>query len=429
MPGHHRIQALLTGVLLLLFGGGAAPPRTDLPAPSHGHITFTADVATTRAPDGSIRAAIYLELPYQSLRFSRQGGEWVSACDITAIVYGRKNEQVSGDVWTVPLRSPFDPDTRDVEEHVYRRRFDLPAAPGKLRFEVKVNQLDTGREGDWSYSLEVPRYDERPLAMSDLLFGLCAADSQAAATGWADTGFVPWTRRRYGNDHPLVCVRGEIFDNLAASDSTYRLACQIVNATGRTMASWTEEVPRSGRRAVFQLHPSIVDLTLGSYRLKVEAALGQQKVQRERTFEVDESRISVVDDPRMIRSVLGYVARNEELIRLEDLPADSLQAFWDAFWQRRDPSPANRKNERLTEFLRRLEYVNQHFSILEPGWSSDMGRIYIRYGAPDEIDKTPYSNIGPPREVWYYVERQLRFVFVDTEGFGRFRLLGPQGNP
>ena len=50
-----------------------------------------------------------------------------------------------------------------------------------------------------------------------------------------------------------------------------------------------------------------------------------------------------------------------------------------------------------------------------------------RYGAPDEVDKTPYSNAGPPREVWYYVERQLRFVFLDTEGFGRFRLAGSVG--
>jgi hypothetical protein len=73
-----------------------------------------------------------------------------------------------------------------------------------------------------------------------------------------------------------------------------------------------------------------------------------------------------------------------------------------------------------------VEYANVNFTALDAGWRTDMGRIYIRYGPPDQIERIPFSADGPPREIWMYEARNLRFLFVDTEGFGRFRLAGSQ---
>ena len=415
-----RLTVWLTAFLVF---GSAGPllAQTDVPPPPQGNLPFTADVGTTRSPAGRITAHIYLEIPYSSLRFSRSGTDWAAGCDVTIVIQGRKNEQVNGDLWSVPIHSAADPSTGSRTE-VFRRRFDLPVTPGRLRFEVTVSQTDTGREGTWTYTMEVPPAD-RSVAISDFVFGLCSQDSTPLAD-WSEGGFTPWTRRRYGEENPLACVKGELYDRTAAADSVYQLRCQILNGNGHSVVSWNEEVPRANGRGEFLLHPSIVDLTLGAYKLRLDVAVGGDKARRERWFEIDETRVNIFDDPKMIRTVIGYVAQNDEILLLEDMPTDSLQAFWDAFWLRRDPTPGTPRNERLAEFLRRIEYVNQRYSILEPGWTSDMGRIYIRYGAPDQVDRTPYSNAGPPREVWYYLERGLRFDFLDTEGFGRFRLVG-----
>jgi GWxTD domain-containing protein len=408
-------------LLLAVPGSRAFAARSDVPTPSTGNVAFTADVGSSLAPAGRVMAHVHLEIPYASLRFLREEGEWAASFDVTVVVYEKGKEQLTGDLWTVPLRSTVDPAAAEGPETVFRRSFDLPVVPGRLRFDIRVTQHDSGREGAWSYTLDVPDYGHRDLVVSDFVFGVCR-DSAALTSGSGDPGFEPWPRRRYGNDVPDLCVIGQIVDQIESPDTTYRLTYTGQNATGRTEETWTGVVPRRNGRGDLRLRPSISDLTLGTYNLKVEVQLGREKARRERSFEIDETRVNILEDARMLRMVLGYVARNDEILKLEDLPTDSLQSFWDSFWALRDPTPGTERNERLTEFLRRLEYVNSHFSILEPGWSSDMGRIYIRYGGPDEVDRTPYSGAGPPREVWYYFEKGLRFIFYDTEGFGRFRL-------
>jgi len=418
------LASLIRSVVLLgLVLPGFVSAQTDIPAPSQGNVEFTADLGTVFR-NGSILARVYLELPYESLRFSRTAAGWSAVTDITVIAYEKGDQQLDGDLWTVPLNLSFDPAAGQHPNLAYRRRFDLKVVSGKVKFEIRVTQPSSGREGVWTYPLDIPRYETRPVSISDFVFGKCVTDSTPPDTAWGDPEFSPWPRRRYGNEHPLLCVQGEIYDHLDLPDTTYRLSWEVQNGTGHKVDSWTEEVPRVNGRGNYILHPSIAALSLGSYKVRVDVSFGGEKARRERFFEMDESRVDIFENPRMIRVVLGYVARNEELLRLEDLPEDSLQTFWNEFWLSRDPTPATPRNERLTEFLRRLEYANSHYSVLEPGWSSDMGRIYIRYGAPDDIDRASYSNAGPPREVWYYTGRGLRFVFLDTEGFGRFRLAG-----
>lgn len=63
--------------------------------------------------------------------------------------------------------------------------------------------------------------------------------------------------------------------------------------------------------------------------------------------------------------------------------------FIEAFWQRRDPTPDTEENEYKEEHYRRIAYANEHFAAGIPGWKSDRGRIYIMYGAADEIDSHP----------------------------------------
>ncbi len=130
----------------------------------------------------------------------------------------------------------------------------------------------------------------------------------------------------------------------------------------------------------------------------------------------------------MLRTVLGYVATNAELRELEDAPDDSLAVLWTRFWNRRDPAPRTAANEALVKFMNRVEYAEQHFGVLEPGWRSDMGRTYIRFGAPDRIERTVNGISGPPTEIWYYYSRSATYVFQDPDGFGRYRMVGSGRN-
>ena len=61
-------------------------------------------------------------------------------------------------------------------------------------------------------------------------------------------------------------------------------------------------------------------------------------------------------------------------------------------------------------------------SVVE-GWQTDMGRVYIQHGEPDDIDSQPIGRMLHAWETWYYYSEHQKFIFVDKGGFGEFVLV------
>lgn len=116
------------------------------------------------------------------------------------------------------------------------------------------------------------------------------------------------------------------------------------------------------------------------------------------------------------------------------------ELFSEQFWLRRDPTPGTVENEFKEEHYRRIAYANQHFIAGIPGWKTDMGRIYITFGPPDEIDAHPsgglYTRPGAegggelriyPFQLWRYrfiehIGENVVIEFVDTARTGDYRM-------
>jgi GWxTD domain-containing protein len=85
-----------------------------------------------------------------------------------------------------------------------------------------------------------------------------------------------------------------------------------------------------------------------------------------------------------------YIITDEEKQAFKRLRTDEeRQQFVEQFWLRRDPTPDTEENEYKEEHYRRIAYANDHYASGIPGWKTDRGMIYIKYGAPDEIDSHP----------------------------------------
>jgi GWxTD domain-containing protein len=85
-----------------------------------------------------------------------------------------------------------------------------------------------------------------------------------------------------------------------------------------------------------------------------------------------------------------YIITDEERQAFKRLKTDEeRQQFVEQFWLRRDPTPDTEENEYKEEHYRRIAYSNDHYASGIPGWKTDRGMIYIKYGAPDEIDSHP----------------------------------------
>lgn len=83
---------------------------------------------------------------------------------------------------------------------------------------------------------------------------------------------------------------------------------------------------------------------------------------------------------------VAYIITDEERATFRQLATDDeRENFIEQFWLRRDPTPGTAENEFKEEMYRRIAYANQNFSESVPGWQTDRGRIYIKYGPPDMI--------------------------------------------
>ena len=115
------------------------------------------------------------------------------------------------------------------------------------------------------------------------------------------------------------------------------------------------------------------------------------------------------------------------------------EQFIPDFWRRRDTNPDTEENEYREAYYERLAYVNEHFASGIPGYKTDRGRIYLKYGKPDEIESHPAG--GPyqreswegggststyPFERWFYRSIPGRtgaeIEFVDPTGTGEYRV-------
>ncbi|HJT27781.1 MAG TPA: GWxTD domain-containing protein [Pyrinomonadaceae bacterium] len=119
---------------------------------------------------------------------------------------------------------------------------------------------------------------------------------------------------------------------------------------------------------------------------------------------------------------------------------DEREKFIEDFWHSRDPDPDTEENEFKQEFFERVAYANEHFSSGKPGRLTDRGRIYIKFGKPDEVESHPagglydrpsYEGGGStstyPFEKWFYrhipnVRSGVELEFVDPTRSGEYRL-------
>lgn len=108
--------------------------------------------------------------------------------------------------------------------------------------------------------------------------------------------------------------------------------------------------------------------------------------------------------------------------------------FIEAFWKQRDPTPNTPANEYKEEHYRRINYVNNWFGkeSPEPGWRSEMGRIYIILGEPKSIEKYENETEVYPTVIWFYegmekfgLPNAFNVVFFKQDAVGEYKLYTP----
>jgi GWxTD domain-containing protein len=122
---------------------------------------------------------------------------------------------------------------------------------------------------------------------------------------------------------------------------------------------------------------------------------------------------------------LRFVASSSEMKELKEAPEEERLERWLAFWKSRDDTPNTPENRKRDEYYRRLKYVNQNLSVrTREGWETDMGRVYMTYGHPDDVEKHPFDRDVRAFQRWHYYKESRIFLFIDR-GDGEYELQPP----
>jgi len=138
---------------------------------------------------------------------------------------------------------------------------------------------------------------------------------------------------------------------------------------------------------------------------------------------------------------VGYIISDEEKQAWKRLATDDeRQQFIEQFWLRRDPTPDTEENEFKEEHYRRIAYANEHYASGIPGWKTDRGMIYIKYGPADEIEdhssggtyERPMEEGGGETSTYPFQQWRYRYLegigtnviieFVDPTMSGEFHM-------
>jgi len=165
-------------------------------------------------------------------------------------------------------------------------------------------------------------------------------------------------------------------------------------------------------------------LTRNRYKLYVVAKTGEFSTEISRNFSFFWSDVPYTDEDinNALRQMM-YILPPDSLEKYLEASLPEKQAFFKRFWAARDPDPSTAVNELKNEYFKRVNFANRNFTAFgTEGWLTDRGRILIKFGYPDDIERHPFDMDSKPYEVWRYYNLRKIFVFVDRTGFGDYRL-------
>ncbi|MGE0355112.1 MAG: GWxTD domain-containing protein [Gemmatimonadales bacterium] len=330
--------------------------------------------------------------------------------------------------------------------------FEVVLRPGRHRLEVTVEDSVSGKTV--STATEVTGYATQPRA-SDLVLspGMRPMDDTAGPAGneWR-SGQILVTSVAYLRLNPTHDPRAfYLLEAYTTRPDSGSMQALVKDSTGR-VAFRTRPTPvmLPVGGGVLRGQLNLEGLPSGTYTLAVRLQLSGDTVERAAGFTMadlleaarrdsirtalfrvtdsgyfagmDEAQLDVAYEP------LSYIASGRELRAYKDMSVPAKQRFLTEFWQKRDPDASTPRNEYRELFYGQLAYADSAFrergQSEVPGWKSDRGRVYVKYGAPDEVLDRPRAGRAPPYIVWRFTrQRDLYYVFADRTGFGAYKLV------
>lgn len=375
---------------------------------------------------GITRLDIYIEVPYESVNFTKEGDNFHASYEISLSVYDSIETLIDEKWWTEKLEvKDYNQTVSPTTSNLSQRSF--PLAPGLYYVAVQIKDNETNKLFRQKKKVNVRRFYDMPFSLSDImLVSNLKIDS-------GKTIVFPNISGNVGNLRDTFYLFFETYNKIDTG-SAYFLA-NIHNMKGDIVQSDSFEY-QIGIKKQSCFHKVVTSkLIAGDYLLQIKGVINESNRSVEETERAAFSSrtfiirwrgvpVSVFDLDEAIEQ-LQYLLDRKKVDDMKNTSPEKKRELFQEFWKKKDPTQKTEQNELMEEYYARVAYANKHFSHYIDGWKTDMGMIYIIFGSPSNIERHPFNIDSRPYEIWTYYEINREFVFVDVSGFGDYRLQNP----
>lgn len=332
-------------------------------------------------------------------------------------------------------------------------QLNFAVAPGDYHLTVTVTDSATGRAV--TDSIQVAGFPASPGA-SDLLIANRIRPVTAGDTS-ADVGEVARGNYRFVTS-PTVHLdatepdMGFMVEVYTADTATATLDLSIASPDGTGVVPLlpaTRKIPAGGGVIANQF--SLEGLPPGHYVVHADVKVDGRTIDRSAPFVMNSTEEALsrsvvatnanrgLDEPYFnslpedsldaeaeeLQIFPGVGRRDLEAYKKDELSLTAKRRFLIEFWSHHDENPATPENETRMKFYQAVGYANAHYGVrYVPGWKTARGRIFTKYGFPDDSFVNPMAGIGIRYLVWRYTRGKDRwFILGDRDNNGDYRVM------
>ena len=427
---------MLVGTLLV--GGVPGPARAQLePAEQRREeAPFELSVSQEFNEQSQPILVVSTSIPYRWLVFLVRGNAYESRYRVYLDLTDDHGKTVRGEVWEETVTTnTFRETGSTVLASISRKTY--PITPGEYHAKVTIEVIDTSRRFTKEAAVRIVGGGAGMLGLSAPVFYTVPGDSVSRPP----QGRLVVSRCATSELAALRINPGAVYGDF---QSTARLVYTIAAPAPKDgrVPSLNLRVRDSRGRVVLYNRTALgeiedghitmcVDLNLDAFVLglyQIAAVLqspGEGNVGRnsaQATFTVLLNKSLLGAHFTDLVGIIAPIATDAERDAFMKTPPEERYAAWVAFWKKRNPSPSAASNEAYEEYLARLRAVLKSFSKFRPGWQSDMGKVYLKNGAPDRVEDRQNVSIGTNWQLWYYHSKGIVYIFEDTTGNGDYHL-------
>ncbi|MFC2120771.1 GWxTD domain-containing protein [Bacteroidota bacterium] len=383
---------------------------------------------TFLAPNEGSFIETYLRIFANTVKFSvNENGKYQAKIDIT--IFFKKSDEISE--WRkYTLLSPELNDTTEInEDFLDQQRITIPN--GIYNIELIISDKNTELKPVVYNDIVRVEFDNKIASFSGIqLVEKYQKSIQKNILTKSGYDLYPYVSDFYPNDVNRINYYVELYniDKVISPNSDFLISSFIVDqGTEKKLVEYGQNQRHKANIVnVFLGSFDISMLPSGNYNLLVEARdrennlLLSQKTPFNRSnpgvninladipsIDISESFISNVTNIDTLSFYLGSlrpIAGNKEKRfidnQLKTKDAKTMQQFFLNFWkQRNELFPEAEWKEYYKQVIR---VENGYSTKIKHGYQTDRGRIYLQYGAPNDVFRRLHESQAYPYEIWHY---------------------------